>query len=229
MAPAEPAGPSPAEQRKALAQARAQARKAEQDAAKQVHAQEKAARHTKVKEQAQASAPAREPVFAEAPAAAPVPVAPPAPVETARVAEAPADGPVDRAIIMFSNTPGAHCTACDTIKISVAPSGKVLIERGRWTGDNRDWRYRKSVAHVPPARAAAFAARVNAYRPTGDKALGSCPASSGDGLSIEWIAAERQDRLTVTFACSDAQAAEALRHAPDLLGLSQLNFAWGAR
>jgi regulator of protease activity HflC (stomatin/prohibitin superfamily) len=119
MAPAEPAGPS-AEQRKALAQAR----KAEQDAAKQVHAQEKAARHTKVKEQAQASAPAREPVFAEAPAAAPVPVAPPVPVETARVAEAPADGPVDRAIIMFSNTPGAHCTACDTIKISVAPRAK---------------------------------------------------------------------------------------------------------
>jgi hypothetical protein len=225
-AQAEPATPSAAEQRKA----RAEALKAEQEARKQARAQDKAARHAKSREPVQAAAPAREPVFAQAPAPAPVPPVAPAPVEATPVTEAPiANAPVDRAIIMFSNTPGAQCAACETLKISVAPSGKVLIERGRWTGANRDWRYRKSVAHVSPARAAAFAARVNAWRPTGDKALGSCPASSGDGLLVEWIATERHDRLAVTFACSDARAAEALRRAPDLLGLGQLNFAWGAR
>lgn len=230
-AQAQPAGPSPAQQRKALTQARAQARKAQQDAARQAHAQAKAARQTKARDQA--AAPVREPVFAQAPepaVAAPAIAVPAAPVPAAPVETAPlADAPADKAIIMFSNTPGPHCAACDTIKISVAPSGKVLIERGRWTGANRDWRYRKSVARVSPARAAAFAARVNAYRPAGDKALGTCPASSGDGLVMEWIAAERQDRLTVTFACSDAQAAQALRSAPDLLGLRQLDFTWGPR
>jgi hypothetical protein len=224
---------SPADDRRA----QAEARKAEQVARKDALARDKAARRAerqKDKHPAPTVAgPVREPVFETpaAPAPSPAPVAAP----MATLAPAPVDStPVDAAapssgIIIFANTPGTHCGACETLKISVAPSGKVLIERGHWTGGNADWRYRKSVAHVPPARAAAFAARVNAYRPVGTSAGPACAATADDGVALEWIGADRHDRLTVTFACAgqpNSQMADALRHAPDLLGLRQLDFPW---
>jgi hypothetical protein len=117
------------------------------------------------------------------------------------------------------------------VKLSVAPSGQVLIERGYWaSADHSNWHYKRSRAEVSPARAAAFAARLSEARPAGIQSIGSgcpAPATGAGGLSIEWIEGDRHDRLTVTFGCrsgQDSQVAERLRHAPDLLGLSQLAF-----
>jgi hypothetical protein len=111
----------------------------------------------------------------------------------------------------------------------VAPSGQVLIERGYWaSAGHSNWHYKRSRAEVSPDRAAAFATGLSAARPAGTQAIGSscpAPASGDDGLSIEWIEADRHDRLTVTFGCPaghDRQLAERLRHAPELLGLRQL-------
>ena len=128
-------------------------------------------------------------------------------------------------IIIFANVPGARCGACETIKMSVAPSGKVLIERGY--GAEESWRYKRSTAHVRAERAAAFAARLAAMRPVGRQDL-ACPApGQGEGLNIEWIEAGRHDQLTLAPGCDTASLA-ALLHAPDLLGLSQVTFPWGA-
>ena len=142
----------------------------------------------------------------------------------------------DNAIIIFTNTPGEHCGTCETVKISVAPSGKMLIEHGGWDSDHRNWRYWRTVADVGPARAAAFAASLKADRPTGEQVLASgatcsAPTTQDDGLRIEWLAAQRHDLLTAKFNCPaqrDSQLADRLRHAPDLLGLRQLRFPWGS-
>jgi hypothetical protein len=117
------------------------------------------------------------------------------------------------------------------VKLSVAPSGQVLIERGYWaSADHSNWHYKRSRDEVSPARAAAFAASLNADRPAGVQTIGNgCPAptTGAGGLSIEWIEADRHDRLTVSFGCpsgNGSQVAERLRHAPDLLGLRQFAF-----
>ena len=172
-----------------------------------------------------------------APAPTPAPTAPPvaAPplADTSEAAAAPASSD---AVIVFTNTPDARCRACETLKITVTPSGTVLMERGEWLGDHRNWRYKRSVAHVGPARAAQFAASLSGDRPVGDQLLISgptCPgpASEDDGLVIEWIDADQHDQLTFNFRCParrDSPVAERLRRAPDLLGVSQIVFPWNS-
>ena len=138
------------------------------------------------------------------------------------------------AVIVFANTPGANCGACETLKVSVAPSGRILIERSHSAGDNREWQYKRSIANVGPAGAAAFAARLSAYRPAGapvptSDADCASAATLDDGLVIEWIEAGRHDQLAVNFRCPaqrNSPLADILRHAPDALGLRQLVFPW---
>jgi hypothetical protein len=138
----------------------------------------------------------------------------------------------DAAIIIYANTHGAHCGTCETLKLSVAPSGQVLVERGYWGAGHNNWRYKRSVAQVGPDRAAAFAASLSGDRPAGAQVLASSvacpvPAADNDGLVIEWIEAERHDLLTLKFGCPagrNSELAARLRHAPDLLGLRELAF-----
>ncbi|WP_206241321.1 hypothetical protein [Novosphingobium terrae] len=225
VTPAPTAEPAPApapDTSKADAAARkaeARDRKAQAAAdAKAQRAQDKAARHAE-KAAPEAPAPVREPI----PDAAPVAAAPPPPPPAAP-AEAAAPGSAN-AIVTFASTPGTHCGACETLKISVSPGGKVLIERGHFSGGS-DWRYRRYTARVKPEQAAAFSARLTAYRPQG-RQLAACTAPAGrdSGVVVEWFEMGRHDQLNVSFACN-AQIAEAMRSAPDLLGLKQLDFPW---
>lgn len=173
-----------------------------------------------------------EPIAQPAPAAPAEAVNPPRQaLRQAPVAAPPAPDSVpasDDAIIIFANIPGAHCVTCETLKLSVAPSGQVLMERGSWAAGRRDWHYRRSRTQVTPARAVAFAASLSADRPAGDSRKGAgcaTPATGDEGLSIEWIDAGRHDRLIAKFGCAgdgSSQIAERLRHAPDLLGLRSL-------
>lgn len=250
-APVPQASPAPL----ADASAPTLSRKDEKAADKARKAQEKAARRAERQEaKAQAHHPAlvaaQTPVAQAEPAlpAAPTPMAPPTreavPLSDAPVAPAPApQAPLTTApaavpsspsaIVIFANVPGAPCGNCETLRISVAPSGKILIERGH--GAQESWRYRRSIAHVRPDRAKAFLARVAAARPMGQQTWAAgpaCPANApGDALSIEWIEAERHDELTVPLGCEarrEDATISALLHAPDLLGLSQLVFPWSA-
>jgi hypothetical protein len=236
-APAEPApvaqpAPAPAAPTPDTSKADAAARKAEardrkaQAAAdaKAQRAQEKAARLAE-KTAPEPAAPVREAIPDTAPTAHPTPMAPPPP--PAPPAEPATPGSAN-AIVTFASTPGTQCGACETVKISVSPGGKVLIERGHFNGNNSDWRYRRYPARVSPDRAAAFTARLAAYRPQGRQmATCSAPAGQDSGVTVEWFEMGRHDQLNVTFAC-DAQVAEAMRSAPELLGLKQLDFPWKA-
>lgn len=150
----------------------------------------------------------------------------------ARVASADsaADAPATaRAVIVFANITGENCGACDRVKLSVTPSGEVLIEH---TYLASDWRYRRQITHVPPASAAAFANRLSALRLSPDQAdAPACtgPAPQDDGVMIEWIEAGRHDQFTFRFGCAarrNSALADMLRHAPDALGLRRVVFPW---
>lgn len=170
-----------------------------------------------------------------APPAQPVPILAPTPEPVAAASEPPdtASAPATSdAIVVFTDTPGKPCDTCETLKISVAPSGKVLIERTHWIDEHAKWQYKHAKAYVGPERAAAFAASLRADRPAGQRLLGGTSGcqdvGAGDGgLAIEWIEAGRDDQLNVKFGCAlprNSALAERLLHAPDLLGLHQLVF-----
>lgn len=175
----------------------------------------------------QTAAPAREPVL-DAPVRASFLPAPAPDAGTDGSAEIPA---TDRAVIIFSNIPGSNCGACEKVKISVAPSGKVLIERIYLSGE---WHYKRQITTVLQENAAAFAARLNAYRLPADQARASAPACAesdarDDGVAVEWIESGRRDRFTFTFGCAarrNSPLAEFLRHAPDVLALPPVVFPW---
>ena len=176
---------------------------------------------------AKTAPPAREPVL-EAPARASFLPAPAPDAGTDGSPEIPA---TDRAIIIFANIPGANCGVCEKVKISVAPSGKTLIERIYLSGE---WHYKRQIINVLPENAAAFAARLNAYRLPADQARASAPACAEpdareDGVVVEWIESGRRDRFTFTFGCAarrNSPLAEFLRHAPDALVLPRVEFPW---
>jgi hypothetical protein len=224
---------------------KAEKAQAAQDAARQ-KAEIRARRRQEEAEARQAKAapaqPQRQPVFdtpaapppavpAPAPAPAlvappPAPVAPVAVAPAAPVAAASTEEPAGAGIIVFANLPGTRCGACETVKISVQPSGKVLIERGH--GAQESWRYRRSLARTRPERAAAFAARLAALRPQGKQDLTcAAPTTQDQGVSVEWIEGDRHDQLTIAPGCGNASLAT-LMQAPDLLDLHQLVFPWAA-
>ena len=145
---------------------------------------------------------------------------------------APAQG---RVVIVFANIAGKQCNQCQTVKLSVAPSGRVLFETTRATPTGDDWHYNRHMYRTDPANVAAFVAQLSTYRPAGERttqaAACPAPATRDDGLSIEWLEAGRRDRLVLDFGCDagrNSQIAQALRHAPDLLRLRQLTLPWAS-
>jgi hypothetical protein len=138
--------------------------------------------------------------------------------------------PNTSATIAFAVHPPENCPTCRNLKITVSPTGQVLIELGSWDDVHRDWKYQRSRAKVSRNTANAFAASLDAVRPVGARALRTggvaCAAAQRDeGLTIEWIEFGRRDQLDVTFDCTDAvdgPAADRLRHAPDVLGLRRI-------
>jgi hypothetical protein len=93
------------------------------------------------------------------PPVVPAPVAPPpapprrAPLPAPAIPEAAEAPATNHAVIVFANIPGSDCGACETVKISVTPGGQVLIEHSFAAADKR---YKRQMARVSPARAAAL-------------------------------------------------------------------------
>lgn len=158
-----------------------------------------------------------------------------APVESAPPVEAPevdimVQAPVDigKGVIVLATVPGNGCAECDTTKISVATGGKVLIERGHWSGG--EWHYRRTVAKVRKERAKAFAGRLNRLRPVilRDRSEGGACVDGhgkGRGLKIDWLSGDRLEHLSIDMDClsqGDPALYEMIRQAPDALGLRQL-------
>ncbi|WP_395396024.1 hypothetical protein WBP07_22090 (plasmid) [Novosphingobium sp. BL-8A] len=115
-------------------------------------------------------------------------------------------------------------------KITVSPTGEVLIEFGRWDAVHNDWDYQHSRAKVKRRTADAFAASLSEFRPKGEPTVSAtvpqCDQSTRNaGLKIEWIEFGRRDQLDVPFDCSvrsDNQIAQKILGAPAILGLQRI-------
>lgn len=138
--------------------------------------------------------------------------------------------PDTSATIVFTVTPAGTCPQCRLTKITVSPTGEVLIELGHWDAVQRDWDYQHYKARVKRNAANAFAAGLKADRPTGEASVHmsglACTLPTRDaGLTIQWLEFGRRDRLNVVFDCpasGDRQTAQRLRHAPDVLALRRI-------
>jgi hypothetical protein len=137
-------------------------------------------------------------------------------------------------LIVMENDPGPFCGRCDTVKLTVSSDGRAWIEHGYWAGNYRDRRVERRLEHVLPANLARFREHLRPYRPRGEISLQEKPACDVlwydvDGVRVEWRDANRTDRLILNFGCDPAvhrRLAEALRVAPDLLGIPTLKMPW---
>jgi hypothetical protein len=143
--------------------------------------------------------------------------------------------PDTTATIVFTITPAGTCPSCQLTKITVSPTGEVLIEVGHWDAVQRDWDYQHYKAKVKRNTANAFAASLKADRPSGEATLNTpglaCGMPTRDaGLTIQWLEFGRRDHLNVVFDCPGSgghETAQRLRRAPDTLGLRRITALGG--
>jgi hypothetical protein len=111
----------------------------------------------------------------------------------------------------------------------------VWIDHGYWAGRYSNWRIERRLEQVYPQNFANFRNRLRAFRPRGELALQGKPAcetfwNDVDGVRVEWRDAAGADMLLLNFGCdpnAKHDMAEALRSAPDLLGIASLKMPWG--
>ncbi|WP_428682572.1 hypothetical protein [Sphingopyxis sp.] len=121
------------------------------------------------------------------------------------------------------------------VKITAVSDGRVWIEHGYRTGKYRGWRLERQLEYVTPDKFARFVQALRPYRPKGELSLQDRPACQAlwndmDGVRVAWIDANGTDKLIFNFGCdtdSNRKMADALRAAPDLLGLASLKMPWG--
>jgi len=140
-----------------------------------------------------------------------------------------------RALITIESEPGPFCGRCDTVKIRALSDGQIWIEHGYWAGHYRDWRVERRHIHGSPERFAHFRGALLPYRPSGTLSLREKPPcetlwNDADGARVEWKDAGRTDKLLLNFGCDPETRkamADAVRAAPDLLGIARLKMPWG--
>ena len=122
---------------------------------------------------------------------------------------------------------GPFCfSRCEFLKFTALRSGEVRIER-RSTNGRRTTLTERQVLHVSPARLVAFLDALAPLRPSGKLRRDSeevCKDFTSDlsEVQVTWTGLKAADQLTFNFGCeldSTASTRDALRHAPNLLGI----------
>jgi hypothetical protein len=126
--------------------------------------------------------------------------------------------------ISFRPQPPPFCGRCETTDLVVSADGLLVIERGHWAGNYRNWQRRREVRQITPGQFAAFKGILEPYKPNRDTPP-SEPAcanyiTDNDGAIVEWITDEGRRTRVFDFGCLDDRAMnEAVRSAPKALGL----------
>jgi hypothetical protein len=143
----------------------------------------------------------------------------------------------DGELVTYETRPGPFCGRCDTLKISAASNGRVLIEQGYWAGDYRDWRVVRRSLRVKRAQFARFRSHLAPYRPVGEHWLrdqeGCTPFMTDmPEILVSWRGSGADGRLWFNLGCDPekwAPLARALTTAPTHLGIRNLpvpNLGW---
>lgn len=138
-------------------------------------------------------------------------------------------------LITVESESGPFCGRCDKVKITALSDGQIWMEHGYWAGPYRDWRVERQHIQGAPERFARFRDALLPYRPTGTLALQDQPPCTTlwndvDGARVEWKDAKGSDKLLLNFGCDPETRramADAVRAAPDLLGIATLKMPWG--
>jgi hypothetical protein len=138
-------------------------------------------------------------------------------------------------LITLENEPGPFCGRCDNVKITALSDGRVWIEHGYWAGRYRDWRVERRLEHVSLESFTRFREALRPHRPSGELVLQGKPPCETfwndlDGVRVEWRDGAKSDKLILNFGCdleTKQAMAEALRTAPDALGIATLKLPWG--
>jgi hypothetical protein len=120
--------------------------------------------------------------------------------------------------------PPPFCGRCETAAVVVSADGRLVIERGHWAGNYRNWKRRREVRQVTPEQFAAFKGILETYKPSQNTPPGGTACanyiSDNDGAIVEWIGGDGRRARVFDFGCLDDRAMnEAVRSAPKALGL----------
>lgn len=130
---------------------------------------------------------------------------------------------------MVTVSPPSECKDCETVRLSVSPTGEVLIERGNWDMIHQKWVYRRTPTKTRPRNANAFIAALDGDRPLGIKAVSGnagCTApesDAGGSVALRWVDGLRDDRLNVSFACAPYAGSTWERHVREAAALLSLS------
>src|SRR5690606_29579020 len=90
-----------------------------------------------------------------------------------------------------------------------------------------DWLVSTRLVAVSQDRIDAFSSQLSTVRPSGDLLFDSRTCENGvpdqGEVTVLWTDDQRADRLVYDFGCDRFDIAEAIRDAPELLGIRDLN------
>lgn len=138
-------------------------------------------------------------------------------------AAAPAGAPT----IVYETAPGPFCGPCNSIKLTVGPTGRVKVEQGHWAGFYADWRVERRQVWVSEERLAAFRLSLATVRPVEPLQViddRNCIPFVNDSpsITVRWRENSAEARLIYDLGCTDPKRAamrEALTNAPAILGI----------
>ena len=124
---------------------------------------------------------------------------------------------------------GPFCRGCEWVKVVAAADGRVWIRTSRWARNEEDWLVSTRLVTVSPDRFEAFSNQLSTVRPSGDLLFDSNTCENGvpdqGEVTILWTDDQRSDRLVYDFGCERFDIAVAIRDAPELLGIRDLNYS----
>ena len=117
--------------------------------------------------------------------------------------------------IAFDEQPHPFCGRCDSTRLVALSSGRVLIERGHWEGNYRDWRVSRRTVQLSSDQLARFRATLAPYKPLRDTAPDADCAgyiTDQDGAVVTWLEDGNEVRRVFDFGClGDRQMNDAVR------------------
>lgn len=117
--------------------------------------------------------------------------------------------------IAFEEQPPPFCGRCDSTQLVALSSGRVLIERGHWEGNYRDWRVSRHTVQLSSDQIARFRATLAPYKPMRDTVPDADCAdyiTDQDGAVVTWREDGIEVRRVFDFGClDDRQMNDAVR------------------
>jgi hypothetical protein len=117
--------------------------------------------------------------------------------------------------IAFDEQPPPFCGRCDCTRLVALGDGRVLIERGHWEGNYKDWRVSRRFVQVSSEQYDRFRETLAPYKPVRNTVPDAdCAAylTDQDGATVVWLDDGIEVSRVFDFGClDDRQMNDAIR------------------